>query len=281
VGIKIHNIVTGELENTLAGHLLNAANHPDHSAEEVLPFGFTHDHVLHDGTPAAGGMVPIPVWLIEGASKKILIDTGLGDLDELMSMMKTYGVDMFASRDEDQDIVAGLAARGVTPEEIDIVVLTHLHFDHIGNNHLFPNAKFIVQRSEVAQGFTPPKYCQFSYPEYSYNVTNVRDRIQIIEGDMQLVPGVRLIKIGGHTPGTMVVVVDTDEGRVALAGDIMYNYKNLELNWPTGSFWLRSSPPGGGHHHPRSRLGVPRALPQRNYWLSSEGLSGQVTVSSV
>jgi glyoxylase-like metal-dependent hydrolase (beta-lactamase superfamily II) len=237
VGIKIHNIVTGELENTLAGHLLNAANHPDHSAEEVLPFGFTHDHVLHDGTPAAGGMVPIPVWLIEGASKKILIDTGLGDLDELMSMMKTYGVDMFASRDEDQDIVAGLAARGVTPEEIDIVVLTHLHFDHIGNNHLFPNAKFIVQRSEVAQGFTPPKYCQFSYPEYSYNVTNVRDRIQIIEGDMQLVPGVRLIKIGGHTPGTMVVVVDTDEGRVALAGDIMYNYKNLELNWPTGSFW--------------------------------------------
>jgi glyoxylase-like metal-dependent hydrolase (beta-lactamase superfamily II) len=237
VGIKIHNIVTGELENTLAGHLLNAANHPDHSAEEVLPFGFTHDHVLHDGTPAAGGMVPIPVWLIEGASKKILIDTGLGDLDELMSMMKTYGVDMFASRDEDQDIVAGLAARGVTPEEIDIVVLTHLHFDHIGNNHLFPNAKFIVQRSEVAQGFTPPKYCQFSYPEYSYNVTNVRDRIQIIEGDMQRVPGVRLIKIGGHTPGTMVVVVDTDEGRVALAGDIMYNYKNLELNWPTGSFW--------------------------------------------
>jgi glyoxylase-like metal-dependent hydrolase (beta-lactamase superfamily II) len=237
MGIKIHQIVTGELENTLAGHLLNAGNHPDHGPEDVLPFGFSHEHVLHNGTPMSGGMVPIPVWLLEGTSKKILIDTGLGDVDELMGMMKTYGVDMYATRAADQDIVAGLAAHGVTPEEIDIVVLTHLHFDHIGNNHLFPNAEFIVQRTEVAQGFVPPKYCQFSYPEYAYNMTNVQDRVRIIEGDVLLEPGVRLIRIGGHTPGTMIVVIETDEGRVALAGDIMYNYKNLELNWPTGSFW--------------------------------------------
>ena len=235
--IKIHQIVTGELENTLAGHLLNAGNHPSHTPEQVLPHGFSHDYVLHDGTPASGGMVPIPVWLLEGTEKKILIDTGLGDVDELMAMMKTYGVDMYATRSADQDIVAGLAAHGVTPEEIDVVVLTHLHFDHIGNNHLFPNASFLVQRTEVAQGFVPPKYNQFAYAEYSYNMVDVRDRVQILEGDHQIEPGVRLVKIGGHTPGTMVVVIDTAEGRVCLAGDIMYNYKNLELNWPTGSFW--------------------------------------------
>lgn len=235
--LKIHQIVTGELENTLAGHLLNSGCHPSHTPEQVLPYGFRHDHVLHDGTPAAGGMVPIPVWLIEGTEQTILIDTGLGDTDELMAMMKTYGVDMYATRSEDQDIVSGLRAHGVEPEDVDIVVLTHLHFDHIGNNHLFPNATFIVQRDEVPQGFVPPKYNQFAYSEYSYKVADVRDRITIIEGDHQLEPGVRLLRIGGHTPGTMAVVVDTEIGRVCLAGDIMYNYRNIELNWPTGAFW--------------------------------------------
>lgn len=273
MALKIHHIVTGELENTLAGHLLNAGNHPDHSVDDVLPYGFTADHVLHDGTPAAGGMVPIPVWLIEGTEKKILIDTGLGDIDELMTMMKGYGVDMYASRSDDQDIVKGLAAHGVAPEDIDIVVLTHLHFDHIGNNHLFPNATFIVQRSEVAQGFVPPKYNQFAYAEYSYNMVNVRDRVQIIEGDLQLAPGVKLIRIGGHTPGTMVVVVDTAEGRVCLAGDIMYNYKNLELNWPTGSFWDLQDLMGG---YDRLRLEADVIIPGHDWEFRQRYPSGTI-----
>ena len=237
MGIKIHNIVTGELENMLVGHLLNGGQHPDHTLETVMPAGFTADHVSHYGVAAPGGMVPVPVWLLEGTQKKILIDTGLGDVAEIMEMMGRHGVPTYATKSPEQDLVTALTAKGVAPEEIDIVVLSHLHFDHIGNNHLFPNAKFLVQRSEVAQGLTPPAYCQYSYPEYSYNISNVADRIQILEGDYQIEPGVRLIKIGGHTPGTMAVVVDTDAGRIALAGDIMYNYKNLELNWPTGSFW--------------------------------------------
>lgn len=237
MSIKLHNIVTGELENMLVGHLLNGGHHPDHTLEEVLPAAFTADYVSHYGVAAPGGMVPVPVWLLEGTDKTILVDTGLGDVGEIMTMMENRGVPTYCRKTPEQDLVTALAARGVSPEQVDIVVLTHLHFDHIGNNHLFPNATFLVQRSEVAQGFTPPKYCQFSYPEYSYKVADVRDRIQILEGDHQIEPGVRLLKIGGHTPGTQVVVVDTDLGRVALAGDIMYNYKNLELDWPTGSFW--------------------------------------------
>ena len=65
----------------------------------------------------------------------------------------------------------------------------------------------------------------------------MRDRITIIEGDHRSSRASDCCSIGGHTPGTMVVVVDTEVGRVCLAGDIMYNYRNLELNWPTGSFW--------------------------------------------
>ncbi|MBX9717997.1 MAG: N-acyl homoserine lactonase family protein [Microbacteriaceae bacterium] len=182
-------------------------------------------------------MVPIPVWLIEGAEQRILIDTGLGDVDEIAEMQSRYGVDFVASRAADQDLVAGLARHGLRPEDIDVVVLTHLHFDHVGNNELFTNARFIVQKDEMPQATHPPHFCMFYYPEYAYKVEAIADRLDVIEGDLQIDPAVKLVKIGGHTPGCMVVMVETNVGTVCLTSDVMYNYRNLELNWPMGSFW--------------------------------------------
>jgi len=237
MGVKIHHIVTGELESSLPVSLLNSGAHPDLPPEERLPFGFRHDIVRRDGSVHSGVMVPVPVWLLEGTDRTILIDTGLGDIDEVSRMQSRYGVDFVASRTEDQDLVAQLARHGVAPEDVDVVVLTHLHFDHVGNNELFPNATFIVQRDELPQATDPPHFCMFYYPEYAYKVEAVRDRLRVIDGDLQLDENVRLVKIGGHTPGCMVVMVTTDAGTVCLTSDVMYNYKNLELNWPMGSFW--------------------------------------------
>lgn len=237
MGVKIHHIVTGELESGLATSVLNSGIHPDIAPEDRLPFGFRDDIVRKDGSVHSGVMVPVPVWLLEGTDTKILVDTGLGDIDEVAEMQSRYGVDYVASRPEDQDLVAGLAAHGVRPEEIDVVILTHLHFDHVGNNELFPNAKFIVQKDELPQAENPPHFCMFYYPEYSYKIDAVRDRLEIIDGDVEIDPAVKLVKIGGHTPGCMVVMVKTDVGTVCLTSDIMYNYKNLELNWPMGSYW--------------------------------------------
>jgi glyoxylase-like metal-dependent hydrolase (beta-lactamase superfamily II) len=77
----------------------------------------------------------------------------------------------------------------------------------------------------------------FYYPEYAHKITSVLDRVTLIDGDVQVDKNVRLVKIGGHTPGCMVVMIDTAIGRVCLTSDVMYNYRNLELNWPMGSFW--------------------------------------------
>ncbi|AUH39945.1 N-acyl homoserine lactonase family protein [Streptomyces sp. CMB-StM0423] len=234
----IHHIVTGELESSLSVSLLNSGAHPDLDRESVLPYGYRHDIRRRDGSLHEGVMVPVPVWLIEGADRTILIDTGLGDLDEVSAMQSRYGVGFVAERrGSQQDIVAGLARHGVRPEDVDVVVLTHLHFDHIGNNELFPRATFVVQRDELPQGIAPPQFCMFYYPEYSYKVTDVRDRLRVIDGDVELADGIRLVKIGGHTPGCMVVMVETESGTVCLTSDVMYNYRNLELNWPMGSFW--------------------------------------------
>lgn len=236
-GVKIHHIVTGELESSLAVSLLNSGAHPDVPHEDRLPFGFRDDIVRRDGTVAEGVMVPVPVWLIEGCDQTILIDTGLGDIDEVSAMQSRYGVDFVASRTADQDLVAGLARHGVRPKDVDVVVLTHLHFDHVGNNELFVNAEFIVQQDELPQALTPPSFCMFYYPEYAYKIEAVRDRLRIIDGEYALNDSVRVLKIGGHTPGCMVVMVKTGAGTVCLTSDVMYNYKNLELNWPMGSFW--------------------------------------------
>lgn len=237
MGVKIHHIVTGELESSLPVSLLNSGAHPDIAPQDRLPFGFRDDIVRRDGSVHSGVMVPVPVWLLEGTDRTILIDTGLGDIEEVSRMQSRYGVDFVASRTEDQDLVAGLARHGVAPEDVDIVVLTHLHFDHVGNNELFPNATFIVQKDELPQATEPPHFCMFYYPEYAYKIDVVKDRLQVVEGDLQIDDAVRLVKIGGHTPGCMVVMVTTDVGTVCLASDVMYNYKNLELNWPMGSFW--------------------------------------------
>jgi glyoxylase-like metal-dependent hydrolase (beta-lactamase superfamily II) len=240
MSVKIHHIVTGELQNALGVDLLNEAVHPDISDEQRMPYGYRYDieRTDADGRIEEGVMVPVPVWLLEGTEKTIIVDTGLGDPEEVATMQKKYGVDVMTTKSEDQDLVAGLARYGVKPEDVDVVLLTHLHFDHIGNNELFTNATFYVHKDELPQGESPPDFRMYYYPEYSAKIEAVRDRLVVWEGDeLEIEPTVRLVKIGGHTPGCTVVMVKTDIGKVCLASDVMYCYRNLELNWPTGSFW--------------------------------------------
>lgn len=237
MAVKIHQVVTGELESSLPVSMLNSGAHPDIDQARVLPYGYRHDIPHASGKVTEGVMVPVPVWLIEGADKVILVDTGLGDVDEISAMQARYGIDFLARRTGEQDIVRALARHGVSCADVDIVVLTHLHFDHVGNNELFPRAKFIVQRDELPQAIAPPEFCMFYYPEYSYKISDIRDRLVVVDGDVRIDPAVRLVKIGGHTPGCTVVMAETSLGTVCLTSDVMYNYRNLELNWPMGSFW--------------------------------------------
>ncbi len=257
--LTIHNIVTGELESSLSVSLLNSGAHPKNDPTKLLPFGYRHDIKRLDGSLNSGVMVPVPVWLIKGADKLILIDTGLGSIDEVNNVQLKYGVGFVATRNDNQDLIKGLAALGVEPKDIDIVVLTHLHFDHVGNNHLFENAKFIVQRDELPQGIVPPHFCMFYYPEYSYKTLEIKDRLVVIDGDYELADGIRLLKIGGHTPGCMVTLVDTEIGTVCLTSDVMYNYRNLQLNWPMGSYWnLQELMKGYDRIHRESSIIIPQ-----------------------
>ena len=115
MALQIHHIVTGELESPLSVSLLNSGFHPDVEELTIRPFGYRNDIVRLDGTIHSGMMVPVPVWLILGSDKNILIDTGLGNIDEIARMQSRYGVDFLPARNEGQDIVHGLSKFGLKP----------------------------------------------------------------------------------------------------------------------------------------------------------------------
>ena len=136
---------------------------PDLQSQDVRPYGFRDDIARPDGSVAAGVMVPVAAWLIEGAQSTILIDTGLGDVAEVAGLQRQHGSDTLVRRSAGQDLVAGLAQHGLSPEDVDTVILTHLHYDHIGNDDLFTRARFVVQQQELDLAREPKPYRPFYY----------------------------------------------------------------------------------------------------------------------
>jgi glyoxylase-like metal-dependent hydrolase (beta-lactamase superfamily II) len=238
MGIRIHNILTGELESSYATSIFGApSRHPLVDRKELLPYGFKERLYHSDGSFEPGLMVPVPVWYLEGETSRILIDTGLGDCAEIMKLQSRYGIDYIAKKSKEQEIVTALHRKGLRPEEIDIIVLTHLHFDHIGNTELFPNAQFFVHTSEIPMLISPPRYATFYYREWKHKLTNIADRLIPIAGGFHLTKNIEVVRIGGHSPGQLAVFVQTGEGRVCLASDFLYNYINLRQEWPIGPIW--------------------------------------------
>jgi glyoxylase-like metal-dependent hydrolase (beta-lactamase superfamily II) len=238
MSVRVHNILTGELESSYATSVFGAPErHPLVKKEELLPYGYKERRINSDGTFEPGLMVPVPVWLIEGEEQNILIDTGLGDCEEIMRLQYRYGIDYLARKTKEQDVRVGLAAKGLKPEDIDVVVLTHLHFDHIGNTELFTKARFIVQKCEIPMLISPPRFATFYYREWSKKIVDISDRLVPIEGDLRLSKTTQLVKVGGHSPGQMAVFVQTGKGRVCIASDFFYNYTNVRQEWPIGPVW--------------------------------------------
>jgi len=199
------------------------------------PSGWADDLSVN-GTVMAGLRSPLTMWLIEGGGVNVVVDTGCSrgraDTDSALDRNSIW-----TEHRPEWTVEAQLGTVGLAPENIDVVVNTCCHFDHIGNNARFPNATFFVQRSEFYLGIRPPEWAPYYYPEFAYNLLDIRDRLELPDGDVTIAAGVTAHRLGGHSPGTQVVVVETDAGRVCLPGDLVPFYKNLELNWPSGIFF--------------------------------------------
>lgn len=231
---RIHRLNTGWIESMPGVSLMGEGRHPAVPGGQIRSYGWADDIRRPNGDVVSGTMIPAPAWYIEGADRRILVDTGTGNAEEVIAVQESYGDALATITAPEHDVVQQLDALGVAPEQIDVVIQTHLHFDHVGSNEAFPNATFLVHAAELPWALAPPPYGVYYYREFGHHVRAVLDQVQTIHGDHQVAPGIRIVHTGGHSPGHCVVFVETAVGTAVIAGDAVYNYRNLEYEWPQG-----------------------------------------------
>jgi N-acyl homoserine lactone hydrolase len=177
--------------------------------------------------------VALIVWLIQADGNTILVDTGPCSSEVALEKGHRKIVTEPKHRLENQ-----LAAVGTSPEEVDAVVLSHLHWDHCYNNHLFPQARFFVQRAELRYAVAPLRLHAPMYeaPTIGMIPPWVGTHFEVMDGDFDLYPGVHVLHVPGHTPGSQAVLLKTRRGRYVVASDTIPLFENWERWQPDTAF---------------------------------------------
>jgi len=172
---------------------------------------------------AEGERMPVYVHVIDHPDARVLVDTGITEL---------------------HPAVADLDPRLMPPSgqafdlaDIDIVVNTHLHFDHCGGNHLLAGRPFYVQRRELDDARSKDDYTIREWVE----APGVR--YVPVDGELDLLPGLRLLPAPGHTPGSQVVLVETDGRPVVVGGDVAVFFGELDDPQTEGQRLVRALGP--------------------------------------
>lgn len=211
------------------------------------------------------GVVPKPLWerklaadaknripmgmrclLVEHASELILIDTGIGN-KETAKFHDIYGIENQAPEHTVPGrtaLEAGIAAAGFTPADVTLVINTHLHFDHAGGNTFrdadgttrvsFPNARYVVQRGEFEYATHANERTSASYFPANWDPVLAAGRLELLEGDRELVPGVHVRRTPGHTPFHQSVVLVSGGETACFLGDLVPTTHHLPLPWIMG-----------------------------------------------
>src|SRR5216684_7241103 len=163
------------------------------------------------------------VWAIVGASGAIVLDTGF---DAAMGQKR--------QRELIKPVGNGLKAIGIDPATVETVIVSHMHYDHIGNYELFPRARYHLQDCEMA--YATGRHMCHAYPRLPFEVDDVvamvrkvfAGRVTFHDGASEIRPGISVHKIGGHSKGLQCVRVKTRRGFVVLASDSTHLYAHIE-----------------------------------------------------
>jgi len=159
--------------------------------------------------------------LIITDKEKILVDTGIGELPE--PHKKFFPV----RRKANETLKAQLMKHGLKPDDIDIIINTHLHFDHCGNNRLFKSARFVVQKDELKYAYEPERFQQAAYVREFFDVEGLN--YETVRGRCRVCEGVTVMLTSGHSVGHQSVLVEGDDGRnYVYCGDAAPIRENLE-----------------------------------------------------
>ena len=201
------------------------------------------------------GVVPRPIWekertpdtrnrirlgmnvvLIEDGHRRILVDTGAGTKWD-PKYREIYGL-------SPRSPAEFLAPAGLAPGQIDLVVNTHLHFDHAGGNTernsrgevvpSFPNARYVVQRGDLETARAGSERTRASYLPENFEPLLAEDRFELIDGPVMMGPGLELRPAPGHTPHMQILLIATPEGKLAFLADLVPTASHIPYPWVMG-----------------------------------------------
>src|SRR5256885_3676761 len=167
--------------------------------------------------------MPVNVHVIDHPDARVLVDTGMTELHPAVADIDPR--------------LQPLSEQDLDLDSIDIVVSTHLHFDHCGGNHLFAGRPIYVQRQELEDARTEDDYTIREW------VDAPGVRYETIDGERELLPGLGLVPAPGHTRGMQVVVVETGGRPVVLGGDVAVSHGELDEPSTEGQLRVRALDP--------------------------------------
>jgi len=154
--------------------------------------------------------IPIYCWYLEGGDQKILVDTGEMKPIQSEDREKNIGGKIYTFEE-------GLSRWGLKPEDIDVVIHTHLHNDHCENDYKCVNAVFYVHEKELER-IHEPHPLDFRYLEDYILDVEENGQIRKISGDTEILPGIEVMHTPAHTEGGLTVLVETAAGKAAITG---------------------------------------------------------------
>lgn len=207
------------------------------------------------------GVVPKPLWekripaddrnriqlgmrclVLEHASGLVLIDTGAGNKED-QKFKDIYGIENEGADGRTQ-LEDGLKAIGATPDDVSIVINTHLHFDHAGGNTFldergevklsFPRARYVVKRGEYDYATHTNERTSASYFERNFAPIVKAHRFEFVVREKEIVKGVRVIPTPGHTPFHQSVLIESSGERAFFLADMLPTHAHLPLPWIMG-----------------------------------------------
>ena len=178
---------------------------------------------------AHDGPMPLDfyVWAIVGDGRTFVVDVGF---------------DRAGARRRERELIRlpseGLRLIDIDPAAVEHVIVSHLHYDHCGNLSDFPKARLYLQDREMA--YATGRYMRHGRLRMAYDVEYVTDvvravydeRVQFIDGEQEIAPGISVHHVGGHTDGLQVVRVWTERGWLVLAVDAAHFYANMQIPNP-------------------------------------------------
>ncbi|MBI4611474.1 MAG: N-acyl homoserine lactonase family protein [Candidatus Rokubacteria bacterium] len=194
--------------------------------------GFERSGLFYGERSAEQVQIPVACYLVKTSDATVLFDTGFSPR-AVPGLIRTDPLARFTEADL---LVHRLDSIGLEPDALDLVVLSHLHFDHAGGASLFPKSELVVQQDEYAYGHYPASFYAYLYYRKNFDLPGYRWRL--IEGDLELVPGVTVLRSDGHTPGHQSLLVELEEsGPVILAGDCCYWQEHIDQERVPGVVW--------------------------------------------